>query len=80
MWKANFPKETISKLYGHTDTMTTEKYLGINFDDMSNAMRQLESYEDALKTDNLAEGQREKDVKKVLQYLSPPGRRPKLPR
>jgi len=37
--------ETISKLLEHDDTRTTYKYLGINMDDMNDAMKILRDFD-----------------------------------
>lgn len=39
MWKANVDIETISKFLGQDDTKVTLAYLGLNFDDMYDAMK-----------------------------------------
>jgi len=41
--------ETISKIYGHSDTRTTLDYIGVNLDDMSSAMGCLNDYQNELK-------------------------------
>jgi len=41
--------ETISKIYGHSDTKTTLDYIGVNLDDMSSAMGALNTYQNNLK-------------------------------
>jgi hypothetical protein len=38
MYHAGAPIESISKILGHEDIVTTLKYLGINLDDMQAAM------------------------------------------
>ena len=45
MFHAGVKIETISKLLGHDDTATTYKYLGLNMDDMTDAMKMLENYD-----------------------------------
>jgi len=42
--------ETISKIYGHNDTATTLDYIGVNLDDMSDALGHLSDYQKDLKT------------------------------
>ncbi len=44
LWKAGVELETISKILGHEDTKTTIRYLGINHDDMSDAMQKVSQY------------------------------------
>ena len=38
LWKAGVPVETISEMMGHSETKTTLRYLGINFDDQGEAL------------------------------------------
>jgi len=40
MYRAGVPLEVIAKIFGHADTRTTVRYLGLDFDDMSSAMEQ----------------------------------------
>ncbi len=41
LYHAGTPIETISKLYGHEDIQTTLRYIGVNLDDMSDALSKL---------------------------------------
>jgi site-specific recombinase XerD len=41
LWKAGVPVETISEMMGHSETKTTLRYLGINFDDQGEALNLL---------------------------------------
>lgn len=45
LYHAGIPIETIAKLYGHEDIKTTIRYLGINLDDMSDALGKLYNYQ-----------------------------------
>lgn len=45
LYRAKIPIETISKLYGHDDTQTTIRYLGINLDDMGSALAKMYEYQ-----------------------------------
>ena len=50
MWKSgNIPIETIAKIYGHSSTTTTERYIGVNFDDMDQAMDAFSEYQKTLR-------------------------------
>lgn len=45
LYRAGIPIETISKLYGHDDTQTTIRYLGIDLDDMGSALAKMYDYQ-----------------------------------
>ena len=45
LYRAGIPIETISKLYGHDDTQTTIRYLGIDLDDMGSALTRMYEYQ-----------------------------------
>ncbi len=45
LYRAGIPIETISKLYGHDDTQTTIRYLGIDLDDMGSALAKMYEYQ-----------------------------------
>lgn len=45
MYRAGVRLEEISRIFGHADTRTTILYLGLNFDDMSDAMRIYAQYQ-----------------------------------
>ena len=45
LYRAGIPIETISKLYGHDDTQTTIRYLGIDLDDMGSALARMYEYQ-----------------------------------
>ncbi len=45
LYRAGIPIETISKLYGHDDTQTTIRYLGIDLDDMGSALARMYDYQ-----------------------------------
>jgi hypothetical protein len=45
MYRAGVRLEEISRIFGHADTRTTILYLGLNFDDMSDAMRTYAQYQ-----------------------------------
>jgi integrase/recombinase XerD len=55
LWKAGVPLETIADIMGHEDVRTTIRYLGINLDDQSNAMRKVAEWEDTLESGKRAE-------------------------
>ena len=48
LYHAKVEVPTISKLMGHDDIATTLKYLGVNMDDMSSAMKMLETYQNSI--------------------------------
>lgn len=48
LYHAGTPIETISKLYGHEDIQTTLKYIGVNLDDMSDALGKLYAHQLAM--------------------------------
>ena len=43
------PDATISRVYGHSDWKTTADYIGVNLDDMSDAMSSLSTYQNVLR-------------------------------
>jgi len=45
MFRAGVPIETIARIFGHSDTKTTLHYLGLEYEDMSSAMRQYAQYQ-----------------------------------
>lgn len=45
MYRSGVKIEHIVKIFGHEDTRTTIKYLGLDIEDMSNAMRQYAQYQ-----------------------------------
>jgi integrase len=45
MYRAAVPLEIIAKIFGHSDTKTTIRYLGLDFDDMHLAMGQYAQYQ-----------------------------------
>jgi len=45
MYRANVRIEIISRMFGHADIRTTIKYLGLDFDDMSEAMQRYAEYQ-----------------------------------
>lgn len=50
MWKSGkVPIETISKIYGHSSTTITESYIGINLDDMDQAMDAFSEFQNLLR-------------------------------
>lgn len=50
MWKSGkVPIETIAKIYGHSSTSITERYIGVNFDDMDQAMDAFSEYQNTLR-------------------------------
>lgn len=50
MWKSGkVPLETIAKIYGHSSTSITEQYIGVNFDDMDQAMDAFSDYQNQLR-------------------------------
>lgn len=49
LWMADVRNETISKILGHEDTSTTLRYIGVNLDDMSDAMSALYDYQNGMK-------------------------------
>ena len=51
LYRAGVPIETISKLYGHEDTVTTIRYLGIDLDDMGSALSRMYEYQYKMKRD-----------------------------
>lgn len=55
-WQAGTPPETIRKILGHEKLETTLKYIGINFDDMQQAMVRLGEYLRSPNSDPQAEG------------------------
>ena len=48
LYHAGTPIETISKLYGHEDIQTTLRYIGVNLDDMSDALGKLYAHQLAM--------------------------------
>jgi hypothetical protein len=48
MHRAGIPLVTIARIFGHSDTRTTERYLGLDFDDMSGAMSLYAAYQGAV--------------------------------
>jgi len=51
LWLSDCVKtETISKIYGHSNTNTTLDYIGVNLDDMSSALSALSTYQNSLKS------------------------------
>jgi hypothetical protein len=48
MHRAGIPLVTIARIIGHLDTRTTERYLGLDFDDMSGAMNFYAAYQGAV--------------------------------
>ena len=55
-WQAGTPLETIRKILGHEKVETTLEYIGINFDDMQQAMVRLGEYLRSPNSDPRAEG------------------------
>mgnify|MGYP002349687980 FL=1 len=50
MWKSGkVPIETISEIYGHKSIETTKKYIGVNLDDMDEAMAAFSEYQKELR-------------------------------
>ena len=45
LYHADTPIETISKLYGHEDIQTTLRYIGVNLDDMSDALGKMYAHQ-----------------------------------
>lgn len=45
LYHAGTPIETISKLYGHEDIQTTLRYIGVNLDDMSDALGKMYAHQ-----------------------------------
>ena len=45
MYRAGVPVEIIARKFGHTDTRTTMKYLGLDFEDLSAAERCYADYQ-----------------------------------
>lgn len=45
MYRSGVRLEQIAKIFGHADTRTTIKYLGLDFEDMSDAMSQYAQYQ-----------------------------------
>jgi integrase len=45
MYRAEVPLEVIAKIFGHTDTRTTIRYLGLDHNDMSAAMTNYARYQ-----------------------------------
>jgi integrase len=45
MYRAGVPLELIAKIFGHSDTRTTIRYLGLDSDDMRLAMQQYARYQ-----------------------------------
>jgi len=48
LWQAGVKLETIGAILGHENTSTTIDYLGLNLDDMSEGMRKLAQYQNAV--------------------------------
>lgn len=46
-WKSGVDIETISEMMGHENTMITRRYLGINIDDMDEALDQISDYQES---------------------------------
>ena len=46
MYHAKVPLEVIAKIFGHSDTRTTIRYLGLDHDDMRLAMEQYARYQE----------------------------------
>jgi hypothetical protein len=44
MYRSGVRLEHIAKIFGHADTKTTIRYLGLDFDDMSDAMSKYAQY------------------------------------
>lgn len=47
MHSAGVPIEDIARIFGHRDTKTTLRYLGLDYDDMSDAMTLYAQYQKA---------------------------------
>ena len=45
MYCAEVSTEIIAKIFGHSDTRTTIRYLGLDYDDMSDAMQKYARYQ-----------------------------------
>ena len=45
MYRSGVRLEQIARILGHADTRTTIKYLGLDFEDMSDAMQQYAQYQ-----------------------------------
>ena len=45
MYRLGVPLEVIARIFGHSDTRTTIRYLGLDHDDMSAAMQQYAKYQ-----------------------------------
>ena len=48
MYRSGVRIEKIAKIFGHADTRTTIRYLGLDFEDMDEAMQQYSQYQNAL--------------------------------
>jgi integrase len=48
MYRSGVRLEKIAKIFGHADTWTTIRYLGLDFEDMDEAMVQYSQYQNAL--------------------------------
>ena len=48
MWRAGVKLETIARIFGHSDARTTMKYLGLDHEDVSDAMGQYAQYQKAM--------------------------------
>ena len=48
MYRSGVRIEKIAKIFGHADTRTTIRYLGLDFEDMDEAMAQYSQYQNAL--------------------------------
>jgi len=66
LWLVGIPIESIAKLMGHEDTKTTILYLGLNMDDMSDAMQRLHLFQNALKSGKIDSSQMKKWTERDL--------------
>ncbi len=48
MYRSGVRLEKIAKIFGHADTRTTIRYLGLDFEDMDEAMVQYSQYQKTL--------------------------------
>ena len=48
MYRSEVRIEKIAKIFGHADTRTTIRYLGLDFEDMDDAMAQYNQYQNLL--------------------------------
>ncbi len=48
MYRAEIRIEAIARIFGHADTRTTIRYLGLDFEDMSSSMKQYAQYQNTV--------------------------------